>query len=302
MTGASLPPDTHMGPVVLRVKDLEGTVAFWRDLMQGEVHVDAAGERAVVRAPCGGAELLRLLAGPDAPAQPQGAPGLYHMALRVPDATALAWTYVALRRKGRSPYAAVNHGPSDSFYYRDPDLNEVEIYADRPPAEWEWEAGEVRVAMEALNVPRLLLETGVGEGPPEPPIPPGTEVGHIHLRVSDLGPAREFYCDRLGFQVTNRSYPGCLFLSAGGYQQHVSVNVWPPRGEPRVEGGLGLDRFTIRVPTREDVADVARRLGDVAAAVEPDRVEAVDPDGIRVVVEVEMEGEAAVGGEGNVPV
>ena len=46
--------------------------------------------------------------------------------------------------------------------------------------------------------------------------PAGTQVGHVHLKVSDLDRAIAFYSGVLGFELTQRYGPQAAFLSAGG--------------------------------------------------------------------------------------
>ncbi|MEJ7717739.1 MAG: VOC family protein [Thermoleophilaceae bacterium] len=65
-------------------------------------------------------------------------------------------------------------------------------------------------------------------------------MGHVHLSVADLAETESFYADVLGFDVTVRSYPGALFLSAGGYHHHVGANTWTSAGVPRRAGALRL--------------------------------------------------------------
>jgi catechol 2,3-dioxygenase len=57
-------------------------------------------------------------------------------------------------------------------------------------------------------------------------MPEGTTLGHVHLHVGDLGEAAAFYHAALGFDKSGWSYPGALFLAAGGYHHHLGTNVW----------------------------------------------------------------------------
>ena len=62
------------------------------------------------------------------------------------------------------------------------------------------------------------------------PINSGTHIGHVHLKVSDLGRALAFYCGVLGFQLTQRFGEQAAFVSAGGYHHHIGLNTWESRG------------------------------------------------------------------------
>jgi len=99
-------------------------------------------------------------------------------------------------------------------------------------------------------------------------IDPGAEIGHVHLRVSDLDRAVRFYRDVLGFELTSQ-VPGAAFLSAGGYHHHIGLNTWESRGgSPPPRGTTGLFHFAIRYPTRRALADALRRLGEHGVRLE----------------------------------
>jgi catechol 2,3-dioxygenase len=93
------------------------------------------------------------------------------------------------------------------------------------------------------------------------PIDPGVDIGHVHLKVSDLERALAFYCGVLGFELTQRYGPDAAFLSAGGYHHHLGLNTWESRGgSPSPPGTTGLYHVAIRYPTRAALADALRRL------------------------------------------
>jgi len=62
------------------------------------------------------------------------------------------------------------------------------------------------------------------------PIPAGTRIGHVHLKVSDLERAIRFYRDIMGFELVTRLGDEAAFLSAGGYHHHIGLNTWTSRG------------------------------------------------------------------------
>lgn len=93
------------------------------------------------------------------------------------------------------------------------------------------------------------------------PIDPGVSIGHVHLKVSDLQRALDFYCGVLGFELTQRMGSGAAFVSAGGYHHHLGLNTWESRGgSPPPAGATGLYHVAIRYPTRAALADALRRL------------------------------------------
>ncbi|MCC6907161.1 MAG: VOC family protein [Phycisphaerales bacterium] len=96
---------------------------------------------------------------------------------------------------------------------------------------------------------------------PDNPIDPATRIGHVHLKVADLNRSLSFYCDVLGFQITQRYGEQAVFLSAGDYHHHIGLNTWQSAaGSPPAPGTTGLYHFAIRYPTRTALADALRRL------------------------------------------
>lgn len=93
------------------------------------------------------------------------------------------------------------------------------------------------------------------------PIDPRTRIGHVHLKVSDLGRALAFYCGVLGLQLTQRYGEQAAFVSAGGYHHHIGLNTWESRGgSPPPPGTTGLYHAAILYPTRAALADALKRL------------------------------------------
>lgn len=93
------------------------------------------------------------------------------------------------------------------------------------------------------------------------PIDPRVDIGHVHLKVADLERALGFYCDVLGFELTQRYGRGAAFVSAGGYHHHIGLNTWESAGgSPPPPGTTGLYHVAIRYPDRRTLADALRRL------------------------------------------
>jgi catechol 2,3-dioxygenase len=93
------------------------------------------------------------------------------------------------------------------------------------------------------------------------PIHPDVQIGHVHLKVSDLERAIAFYRDVLGFELTQRYGRQAAFLSAGGYHHHIGLNTWESRGGSAPQpGATGLYHLAILYPTRAELADALRRL------------------------------------------
>ncbi len=104
---------------------------------------------------------------------------------------------------------------------------------------------------------------------PARPIADGVRIGHVHLKVADLDRALTFYCDVLGFELTERRGSQVAFLSAGGYHHHIALNTWESAGgRPPPPGSTGLYHVAIVYPTRALLADALRRV--LAAGIELD--------------------------------
>jgi catechol 2,3-dioxygenase len=97
-------------------------------------------------------------------------------------------------------------------------------------------------------------------------IDPRVDIGHVHLKVSDLERSLEFYCGVLGFELQQRWGEQAAFVSAGGYHHHIGLNTWESLGgPPPPPGTTGLYHVAIRYPDRATLGDALRRL--VAARV-----------------------------------
>jgi catechol 2,3-dioxygenase len=118
-------------------------------------------------------------------------------------------------------------------------------------------------------------------------IDPRVDIGHVHLKVSDIDRALAFYRDVLGFELTQRLGDEAAFLSAGGYHHHLGLNTWESRGgSPPPSGTTGLYHVAIRYPDRAALGDALRRRSaagiPITGATDHGVSEAVylrDPDG-----------------------
>lgn len=276
-----LPPATHIGYVQLRVRDLERALSFYVDVL-GLKLVSGGAHTATLSANGRGPGLLVLTAKKDASVRTPHATGLFHAAYRVPNRRALAMSIQHLRESNWALDGFADHDVSESVYLSDADGNGIEIYADRPRATWPLRDGQVEMVTVPLDLDDLMRELadwpGVWEG-----IDPGTDVGHIHLRVSDLDRAEAFYSGVLGFDVTQRTLPGALFVSAGAYHHHIGANVWHSAHGPRPPAdALGLISYSIVVPDESARRGLEQRLRDVSVPVHSDddgAIRAGDPDG-----------------------
>src|SRR5256714_9655699 len=89
----------------------------------------------------------------------------------------------------------------------------------------------------------------------------GTRIGHVHLKVSNLERALNFYCGVLGFELMQRMGNSAAFISAGGYHHHIGLNTWESAGgDAPPPGTTGLYHLAILYPSRADLGDGLRRV------------------------------------------
>ena len=92
-------------------------------------------------------------------------------------------------------------------------------------------------------------------------IDPRVDIGHVHLKVSDLDRSLGFYRDVLGFELQQRYGDQAAFSSAGGYHHHLGLNTWESAGAgPPPRGTTGLYHVAIRYPDRRTLADAVKRV------------------------------------------
>lgn len=280
----TLPPGTHLGAVYLRVRDLEVMAEFYETVLGLQRLPSAPGS---VLLGAGGKALMGLIEAPDAP-KAHRAPGLYHLAILLPDRASLGAFLQHVANLHARLQGASDHGVSEAIYLADPEGNGIEVYRDRPRDEWPHAEGGVEMITAPMDA-QGVLEAGASI--PQPfTAPAGTTMGHVHLRVSGIEGGKARYNGVIGFDVTQASYPGALFTSAGGYHHHVGMNTWGTEGRPAPErGSLGLAWFEIAVPDEAGRAALEARLA-AAGHVGENEVDAFparvyyDADGIGVAV------------------
>ena len=270
-------PATHMGAVHLTVADLARSLEYYRE----SIGLDVLGEgdgRATLGT--GTTRLLELVEVPGAQPAP-GRTGLFHFALLLPDRRSLAsWVAHAVRTRVRLAGAS-DHFVSEAIYLSDPDRHGIEIYADRPRELWDGQVAE-RMGTDPLDLDGLLAELDDPQTAPFDGQPLGTAMGHVHLQVSQIPPAVEFYRDLLGFGLMAEYGGQAAFLSAGGYHHHVGANTWRSGGAgPPEPGAAALRRFEIVLPDGAERDRLVERLGAAGQVVEQhaDGPLARDPSG-----------------------
>ncbi|WP_420596231.1 VOC family protein [Deinococcus sp.] len=210
------------------------------------------------------------------PQPPRRSTGLFHLALLLPTRADLGRFIEHLAALGVR-LGASDHVVSEAVYLNDPDGHGIEVYRDRPRSEWTWIGGEIEMNTLPLDIEAVVQSAS---GTKWTGIPADTVMGHIHLKVSDLQTATDFYRS-LGFDLMFSGYPGASFLSVGGYHHHLGLNVWQSQGAPAPAENtpaLRLAHFSLGA---NDLAALKRRLNEVGQVADEgaDFLAMTDPAG-----------------------
>lgn len=153
-------PETRIGHVHLKVADLDRAIGFYSGVLGFELQQKYGTQAAFLSA--GGYHHhigLNTWESRGGTPAPRGHTGLYHTAFLYPDRAQLADALRRVLAAGIEIDGAADHGVSEAIYLRDPDGNGVELYRDRPEAEWPRDAEGVLAMVNApLDLDKLLSE------------------------------------------------------------------------------------------------------------------------------------------------
>ena len=285
----SIHPETIIGQVQLKVKDLDQEVAFYQRVVGLQLNwrrSESAGLGS------GQKDLLVLHNAPDG-RRYQGVTGMYHFAILLPERRELARCIARLMQMGY-PNFPTNHVMTQTTYLEDPEGNQIELYVDTPEEGiFSFQGGELVArrangtpsnGREALNLESLLAELDSGDIEKlDQPMPSATIVGHVHLHVADLDESMMFYHNLLGFENMGigRTFRMGM-VSAGGYHHHIGFNTWKGVGAPPPPpDALGLHYFSIVFPDRSELLKVVDRVKstEIPIHLEDKRWYLKDPSG-----------------------
>jgi catechol 2,3-dioxygenase len=254
--GYRLPDATHLGRVRLQVADLDRSLAFYENVLG--MRVISRASDSVSLGPHGeNREIVHLRQLKTArPVPRRGLLGLYHFAILLPDRASLGRFVAHLTEIGIRAGMS-DHFVSEAVYLTDPDGLGIEVYADRPRGAWRYHERQLRMTTNHLDVDDVVKAAG---GERWTGMPAGTVLGHVHLYVDDIATAEAFYHDALGFDKVVWSYPGALFMSAGGYHHHLGTNIWARGAPPATDADARLLEWEIIVPTKKDAAQAAQHV------------------------------------------
>ena len=264
--GFRLPGETHIGRVRLQVSDLSKSINYYETVLGARVvrrsdHSADLGPQGEDRT------LIELVEKPGARQVPRrGLLGLYHFAVLLPDRAALGRFIAHLGEIGA--YAGMSdHLVSEAVYLTDPDGLGIEVYADRPREGWAIAARQLEMATQPLDVQSVVNEAA---GIKWDGLPAGTKIGHVHFYVGDIDRAATFYHAGLGMDKIVWSYPGALFMSAGGYHHHVGVNTWAAGSPPASADDAKLVEWELLLPDDGSVNSAGQSIASAGFQVEMD--------------------------------
>ncbi|MGA2640174.1 MAG: VOC family protein [Spirochaetia bacterium] len=272
-----LHPTTLMGAVSLTVARLDRQVTFFQEILGFRLHWREDG-RAGLGA--GGADLIQLIELPGSRRAPRTT-GLYHFAVLFPDRRELARAVARLFEREYQNYPT-DHVITKTTYLKDPEGQEIELYAESP------EDGTMGIAeglpfarradgrpsdgRDPLDLDALFRELKPGDALDQP-IPPATRIGHVHLYVRNVPEAVKFYTEAVGFD--DRGFAPSFMMgmvSVAGYHHHIGLNSWMGEGAPPPPpGSRGLRHFSIVLPGRSELDRTVARVN--AAGVSTETVE-----------------------------
>ena len=254
-------PNTYVTNVEIKVSDLQRSLNYYQEVIGFKV-LQQESHKATFTAD-GKTALLTIVQPETVEEKTRFTTGLYHFALLLPSRRDLA-NVISHFHKNGVYFGASDHDVSEALYLSDPDKNGIEIYADRPEDKWTWHSNQVHMVTEPLNIQSILAEgNDTWSG-----LPTGTVMGHIHLSVSNLTEAEEFYTKGLGFDIVTRYGTQALFISTGRYHHHIGLNTWYSENAPKLgEHQVGLKTFSLRLDNEQQVATMKENLRAIDAPV-----------------------------------
>jgi catechol 2,3-dioxygenase len=251
--------------VGLKARDAENIAAYYKALL-GFTEISRSGGNITLGAH--GRPLLTIESAPSAKPDDPRAAGLFHNAFLLPSRADLGrWIRFAIENR-IAVDGASDHLVSEALYLTDPEGNGIEIYADRPKGNWEWDGDQVAMATKRLDIDGVIGSVPAGDaewkGAPE-----NTIIGHVHLRVGDPGEAERFWHDAFGFDTVAKYGPAAVFLSSGGYHHHIGANVWQSAGAGKRDADRsGLSWVELRASEGKYAGETADPWGTVIRTVE----------------------------------
>ena len=274
----------YLAEVALNVKDLESQTAFYHQLLGLEI-LNQSENQVLLGA--GGKPLVRLIK-TDGISNPKQSYGLYHMALLLPTREDLANVFKHLLDLKIPLVGGADHGYSEAIYLEDLESNGIELYRDKPEAEWDIrEDGRIIGVTEELSAQDIYQ---LGKEIEPFAIASGTRMGHVHLSVKNSREASVFYQESLGLE-DKFTIPHASWIASGAYHHHLAVNEWGGKDLARRENSMaGLAYYVVEVENKEFLVNLFTQAQDWQEQlrwISSSEFSVTDKDGIVTRVRVE---------------
>lgn len=251
----------YLAEAVLNVKDLARQTAFYSQIIGLEI---LSQTEKVVILGAGNKPLVHLIE-TNREEVAKSSYGLYHMAILLPSREDLADVFKHIAELDYPFVGAADHGYSEALYFEDLEGNGIELYRDKPVAEWDIrEDGRIVGVTEELSA-QEIYEMGRKVDPFV--IAEETRMGHIHLSVKDSQLASAFYQEVLGL-ADKFTIPSASWIASGDYHHHLAVNKWGGKNLAKREEDMpGLAYYVLEVEDKGDLIAIAERANNRGAEV-----------------------------------
>lgn len=268
--------EIYLAEAVLNVKDLARQTAFYTQIIGLEIRTQTETE---VILGAGGKDLVHLIQTNRKEAV-KSSYGLYHMAILLPSREDLADVFKHIAELNYPFIGAADHGYSEALYLEDPEGNGIELYRDKPVADWDIrEDGRIIGVTEELSAQEIY---DMGRKVDPFVIAPDTRMGHIHLSVKDSHLATAFYQSVLDLS-DKFTIPFASWIASGDYRHHLAVNEWGGKNLDKREAEFpGLAYYVVEVEQKEDLVAIAEKAKANGAPVKwlsSNDLTFEDPDG-----------------------
>lgn len=243
----------YLAEAVLNVKDLTRQTAFYTQVIGLEILSQTKTE---VVLGAGNKPLVHLIETNREEAV-KSSYGLYHMAILLPSREDLADVFKHIAELDYPFVGAADHGYSEALYLEDLEGNGIELYRDKPVAEWDIrEDGRIVGVTEELSA-QEIYEMGRKVEPFV--IAEATRMGHIHLSVKDSQQSTVFYQEVL--ELTDKfTILSASWIASGDYHHHLAVNEWGGKNLAKRDKDMpGLAYYVLEVEDREDLITISER-------------------------------------------
>ena len=249
----------YLAEAVLNVKDLAGQVAFYTQIIGLEIQTQTETE---VVLGAGNKPLVHLIQTNREEAV-KSSYGLYHIAILLPSREDLADIFKHIAELDYPFVGAADHGYSEALYLEDLEGNGIELYRDKPVAEWDIrEDGRIVGVTEELSA-QEIYEMGRKVEPFV--LAKDTRMGHIHLSVKDSQQATVFYQEVLEL-ADKYTIPSASWIASGDYHHHLAVNEWGGKNLAKRDKDMpGLAYYVLEVANKEELIAIAERANNCGA-------------------------------------